>query len=321
MTSLKFNYIKIFNNLWLILKLSLFIFLIYLIYKLINKNNILNILNFYDIIICLMISSCSIILQIMIFSFRFHLCSKILNMSLNIENCIKSTFLGGISSNTPLSFLGGDLARIAFCKSQDMFLSQSIKIIYLDRIFGFMALIFTSLIFLPFIIEKVSIINKFEYYLFLFFICLIGIILINYSNKILMFFLPQTLKNSNLIKILSIHNIFFSKFNSSLIIFLISILATLNFSLSFYLISLTLGYGIDLIAICSSIPIIMLASMLPLFFSGWGVREFSAIYILGLFNVTSEESLVLSIIYGISLIISYLPGIPILIKLKIPKIK
>lgn len=319
MKTINFNLKKYINHFWFCLKLFLFIFLIYIIYKLINKKEIFDLLNYYTIIDCLLISSLTIFMQIVIFSYRFYLCVKLLNLSISFKNCIKSTFLGGIASNTPLSFLGGDLARIAFCKSKNIFFKDSVKVIYLDRMFGFLSLILLSIIFLPYMLDKISPINKYQYYTIVSIIIILGYFVITFLNKILKFLLPHNFNELKFIKLLAIHNVFYYKFHSSLIIFIISILATLNFSLSFYFISLSLNYNINFMTIFSTTPIIMLASMLPMFFSGWGIREFSAIYILGLFNVTADQSLVLSVIYGISLIISYFPGAFILVKLKAPK--
>ena len=55
-------------------------------------------------------------------------------------------------------------------------------------------------------------------------------------------------------------------------------------------------------------PIVFLATMIPLSIGGWGIREISMIYILSFNNIPNELSFGLSLIFGLGLIITSLPG-------------
>jgi len=56
------------------------------------------------------------------------------------------------------------------------------------------------------------------------------------------------------------------------------------------------------------IPPIILVTMLPLSFAGWGVREGASIPLLGAIGVAPPAALALSVAYGLVLLISSLPG-------------
>jgi len=57
-----------------------------------------------------------------------------------------------------------------------------------------------------------------------------------------------------------------------------------------------------------SIPL-MLLTMLPTSFAGWGVREAAMVSGMGLLHVPSELSLAISVGFGLSMIIASLPGV------------
>jgi len=56
------------------------------------------------------------------------------------------------------------------------------------------------------------------------------------------------------------------------------------------------------------VPVAVLASMLPISLNGWGVREQVMISGMGLVGVSPDEALAISVLFGLSFIISSLPG-------------
>ena len=263
----------------------------------------------------MIICSLSVVLQSFFFSARFYLCTKLSNKPLSFINSLKSTFLGGLCSHTPFSFIGGDAARITFCVSKHLTLSDSIKAVYLDRMFGFTALLVLTFFFLPFTLQGNLTVENHTYYIIVTLFIVLGFLVFFCLNKMVDNPYFQKRPFRKIIEILSAKSAI-RQYRKSLIILLLSIFTTLNFPLSFWLIALICELEITLIAFILTVPLIMLASMLPLFFSGWGIREFTSISILSLFNVGPEAATFLSIIYGFSVLISFIPGIPILLNLR-----
>ena len=69
-----------------------------------------------------------------------------------------------------------------------------------------------------------------------------------------------------------------------------------------------LGIAVDLGAFMVLVPPAVLASLVPLSFAGWGVREGAMIALLGSIGIAPEEALALSVAFGVLLLIGSLPG-------------
>ncbi|MES2786966.1 MAG: lysylphosphatidylglycerol synthase transmembrane domain-containing protein [Pseudomonadota bacterium] len=85
------------------------------------------------------------------------------------------------------------------------------------------------------------------------------------------------------------------------VIHLLSILGLL-------LISRSLGYELAFLPLLSISSIAVFASLLPISFNGWGVREGALVLGLSLLQVPRESALLISVIYGLFLAIASLPG-------------
>jgi hypothetical protein len=57
------------------------------------------------------------------------------------------------------------------------------------------------------------------------------------------------------------------------------------------------------------VPLVFLIALIPLSFAGWGIREAGAMWIFGAVGMSKEDSVMLSVIYGVLLIIAALPGL------------
>jgi hypothetical protein len=75
-----------------------------------------------------------------------------------------------------------------------------------------------------------------------------------------------------------------------------------------YLLMRDMGGTLALINVVLLFPCVLLISMLPISFGGWGVREGAMILIFSLAGVPSEVSLTSSILFGLCLVAASLPG-------------
>jgi uncharacterized membrane protein YbhN (UPF0104 family) len=80
--------------------------------------------------------------------------------------------------------------------------------------------------------------------------------------------------------------------------------------------SLHLGLGVAdwLVAM----PIVLLATALPISIGGWGTREIAMVFMLGLFGVPGEQAALISIEFGLCQTIASLVGAPIWLTLRPP---
>jgi len=74
--------------------------------------------------------------------------------------------------------------------------------------------------------------------------------------------------------------------------------------------ALAQGLSIDfeVSALLVLIPPVILASLLPISFAGWGIREGAMIAMLGTVDVAPENALALSVAFGFLILILSLPG-------------
>ena len=74
---------------------------------------------------------------------------------------------------------------------------------------------------------------------------------------------------------------------------------------------LSLGLGITVAPgyYAIIVPMVILMMIVPISIGGWGVREGAFIFLLGHLGVSSAESFLLSVLFGLTLILASLPGI------------
>ena len=71
----------------------------------------------------------------------------------------------------------------------------------------------------------------------------------------------------------------------------------------------SLGLDFELMVYLAVIPPVILLTLLPLSFAGWGIREGAMVGIFALIGAPAEAVLAMSVIYGLTLVAASLPGL------------
>ena len=79
-------------------------------------------------------------------------------------------------------------------------------------------------------------------------------------------------------------------------------------TLSFVAFAAALGLALPVFPFLALVPLIMLASVLPVSIAGWGVREAAAVFGFGLIGVGREPALVMAMAFGLGCLLVSLPG-------------
>ena len=74
------------------------------------------------------------------------------------------------------------------------------------------------------------------------------------------------------------------------------------------MLALALGINITLLDCLVLVPPVMLVTTLPISIAGWGVREGAMVAAFGFVGVPAQESLLLSLLFGVLGIVVALPG-------------
>jgi uncharacterized membrane protein YbhN (UPF0104 family) len=69
-----------------------------------------------------------------------------------------------------------------------------------------------------------------------------------------------------------------------------------------------LSIDVEISALLVLVPPVILVSLLPILFAGWGIREGTMIAMLGTVDVAPENALALSVAFGFLMLILSLPG-------------
>jgi glycosyltransferase 2 family protein len=77
---------------------------------------------------------------------------------------------------------------------------------------------------------------------------------------------------------------------------------------SIYFLAIAAGYVLNFWSLLTIVSVALFASLMPISFSGWGVREGALMFGLAALNVPAATALLISIVYGTLLLIAALPG-------------
>lgn len=69
-----------------------------------------------------------------------------------------------------------------------------------------------------------------------------------------------------------------------------------------------IGSGLSLVAVVAFVPLILFTMLIPISLSGWGLREGAAVALFPLAGATASEGLATSVAFGLTFLLSVLPG-------------
>jgi uncharacterized protein (TIRG00374 family) len=256
-----------------------------------------------------------VLLQLFLASFRWKKIAKNLNSELSYLIILKIFWIGHFFSQFLPSSIGGDLVRIWMTSKYKISTIKSISVTLCDRFFGFLANLAIPVIAYLLIKNPINTYIKNTIYIYILFVLALIVSLVIYKK-----FLRSFVERFYFLKKITILTddleVLLTKPKTTVNILLHSILIQLGHVVTIYLISLSIGVNLNFIEVSLIAPTVLLVSMLPISYGGWGVREGAMIVGLGFFSIAKECSLSISVIYGFVQIISSAPGLLLWLKSK-----
>lgn len=287
-----------------IIKLILTIVMFYFLFQYIDLKNLIDILaksHGGTIVIALLFQLASTYLA----AYRWRLIMKLLVFNENVSYYVKSYFKGTFFNQVLPSSIGGDAVRIIDLTQKGYDKKDAVYGVFVDRIVGLVGLLVLNL--LATIIFYGTFDNDFS--LLIIIITLGGIIgfallfhlekiafLANYKFLNLFHRLAKRLN-----KLYADRTLLYLHIAVSVGVHLLSILTIYALALS---IDFHMSFQIFLIAV----PPVFLLTIVPISLAGWGIREGAMVGIFMLVGADETKVLAMSILYGLLLIISSLPG-------------
>lgn len=239
---------------------------------------------------------------------RWQLVIRLGGIDAPLPNLTEATFIGAFFNQFLPSSVGGDFFRILAVRRQRASLTEAVTGVFLDRLFGFISLGILCVLVVPG--EGQAIMDSDLKWPFLATMFLLGGVI---GGGLLLLFVPKDWHHFSILRPFSpliemtrqafSHKVLFlSILLSSLVasILLISGLQVLMFAFD---IPITWGQGVVIL------PVVLLLTSLPISFAGWGLREGAMIIALGVYGVSQETALALSLVYGVLHLISGVPGL------------
>ena len=82
-------------------------------------------------------------------------------------------------------------------------------------------------------------------------------------------------------------------------------------ALAVYWLAVALGLEVAVGTLLTAALCMLLATMIPLSYAGWGIREASAVWLLARAGIATESALAISVLFGAALLVAALPGVPL----------
>lgn len=233
--------------------------------------------------------------------------ARALGGPLDWRTSARAHFIGLWFNQVLPTSLGGDVVKIAILKSS-IGLGLAARVAIIDRISGFMMLMFVLLIQLPFYAMYFEGVNWVVGIGIISSVSILSVLLISHLANVFRtrFNLPFGVRH--LAQVMADiwtfrkGRILWQQFWTSLIVHV-------NGIVTFGLIGLSLGLDVDLIGFFLVVPVVFLVALIPLSFAGWGVREAGAIWLFEAIAIPKESALAMSISFGLLLLLAGLPGL------------
>ncbi len=208
------------------------------------------------------------------------------------------------------SNLGGDAVRIWIFYRQDGVLKRAIGSVLLDRVTALVGLAILVLFTFPLAAQFIEDTTILAVLAFLIGSIFIGLIIFLWLDRFIALFfrlLPARLYHS-IVSLAEDSRVVLAPRRYGPHVLGLSIANQILMVLVMYALATGLSIDIEISMLLVLIPPVILASLLPISFAGWGVREGAMIAMLGTVGVPPESALVLSVAFGFLTLIISLPG-------------
>lgn len=239
-------------------------------------------------------------LQLLVSSYRWFLINKKIGINLPLTTTIYFSFIGLFFNQLLPSSIGGDAYKIIVISKRGISYFKSISSIFCDRYFGLfvtLILIFLSLYLFPSSIQINS--NLMIFSILIFF--LINILFLFFYNPQLKS-LFSLFKNRLFKVFLHLSNnlyLIMTSFEILIKIVFFSLLVQSMLMLVFYFLSISIDAEISFYYFLASLPLVLLAAMLPISIAGWGVREAVFVFVFSFYGINKADLVLISVLFGL----------------------
>ena len=238
-----------------------------------------------------------VIVQAILISARWALLVNVHKKTISMIESVRITALSSIANLVFITSVGGIVVRAALAVRHGLSLSKAILATFIDRLFTLLGLLIITALLYSFLKSYIP----FDIYRATGFF-LIGLILCGLMAVPLLFRAPYNNKFFVRRRFAPLASYTRHVFNNPAIMTqatALSVGAQIAYLFSSYVIILSSGIDVPFWPTIALLPILALISSMPIGFGGWGIREGTFVYGLGLVGVPIETAFLISVQIGI----------------------
>jgi hypothetical protein len=217
----------------------------------------------------------------------------------------RQVMLGFFFNQLLPSSIGGDAYRAVSLKQYGIPLDWSFASTIIDRIYGLLTLVVVATLAIPFqfhVLEK-TVLGEIMLISFALVLCgLVGLLCLQYIPIRWPKPLAFVVGFSKTLRL-----VFFN--GKSWYTLFVSIISTVLLMTPYKILANDMDLSLSFSQIFVSIPLVLLISVLPISFAGWGLREGAMVLTLHVFGISKESALAFSLMIGGLQIVAAIPGI------------
>ena len=248
--------------------------------------------------------------QLIVCVFRWRAVLTAIGAFLSFVDALKIYYIGIFFNQTLPSSVGGDAVRVYKAYRAGIGLRGAINGVMLERAGTVIALVLVVLAAQPFFLPRVG--EEAAGWIapvaiFLFLGAVAGLALLMVLDRIPVSFHRWRLVRGLAALAADTRRVFLAP-GPALRIIGWAAAGHVNLALGVYFIAMSLGLNITLVDCLALIPPVILITTLPISIAGWGVREGAMVAAFSLIGVAAEGALVLSLLFGLLVVATSLPG-------------
>jgi uncharacterized membrane protein YbhN (UPF0104 family) len=237
---------------------------------------------------------------------RWRAILRCLGHALPLAVITRALYIGAFFNQVLPSSIGGDAWRIWFCTRAGVPLGVATNSVLIERLVGLLAVLLCFCVTFPLLLGRVGD-DPVRWLLWLIFAACAAAIL---GLAFIALTAPR-LERFRLLRPLAALGLALASVGRSSDVPLLlwtGILGQFVAILAFYLINLSASVPLTFIDCAATLPPGLLVALLPISLGGWGIREGALIVLLSFYGITPEQALVVSTLFGLSLLTASLPG-------------
>lgn len=255
----------------------------------------------------LLLAVASLAFQQVLLGLRLARLLRLIGAPVRIATAIDAVFVGLFFGTTFVSFISGDAMRVWRLTRTRVPVAAGFQAIVFDRIFGMVTLIAMIAMGLP-LLAGLAADRAMR-------LSILGAVVLGVAGVAAFLFvsrLPQSWRRWGIVRLaadtsaaaLSLAR---SPLDVTYLLAVSLALQSLNV-IGVFLIARGLGVDAGLLDLMVLIPPVVLLTLLPVSFAGWGVRESAMVVVLGLLGVGANQSVAVSVCFGLCMTAVGLPG-------------